>query len=195
MTSPTTLPIYTPSLRGSSMNKIDQLKEIVRHDAVKFGKFTLSSGKESDLYVDLRKVTLNPVGASIIGSLISDIIKNRKVDAVGGMSVGADPIAVATSLAAYQEGREIMAFLVRKAQKTHGTGNVIEGPIKPGQRALVVEDVITTGASTIAAIERIKEAGLEIELVVAIFDRCEGGREAIEALGYEVRSLLTRHDL
>ncbi len=195
MTSPTTLPIYTPSLKGSSMNKIDQLKEIVRHDAVKFGKFTLSSGKESDLYVDLRKVTLNPVGASIIGSLISDIIKNRKVDAVGGMSVGADPIAVATSLAAYQEGREIMAFLVRKTQKTHGTGNVIEGPIKPGQRALVVEDVITTGASTISAIERIKEAGLEIELVVAIFDRCEGGREAIEALGYEVRSLLTRHDL
>jgi orotate phosphoribosyltransferase len=177
------------------MNKIDQLKEIIRRDAVKFGKFTLSSGKESDLYVDLRKVTLNPVGASIIGSLISDIIKDRKVDAVGGMSVGADPIAVATSLAAYQEGREIMAFLVRKTQKTHGTGNVIEGPIKTGQRALVVEDVITTGASTISAIERIKEAGLEIELVVAIFDRCEGGREAIEALGYEVRSLLTRHDL
>ena len=177
------------------MNKIDRLKEIVRHDAVKFGKFTLSSGKESDLYVDLRKVTLNPVGASLIGSLISRIIKDRKVDAVGGMSVGADPIAVATSLAAYQDGREIMAFLVRKTQKTHGTLNVIEGPIKPGQRALVVEDVITTGASTIAAIERIKEAGLEIELVVAIFDRCEGGREAIEALGYEVRSLLTRHDL
>jgi len=177
------------------MNKIDQLKEIVRHDAVKFGKFTLSSGKESDLYVDLRKVTLNPVGASIIGSLIFGIIQDRKVDAVGGMSVGADPIAVATSLAAYQEGREIMAFLVRKTQKAHGTGNVIEGPIKPGQRALVVEDVITTGASTISAIERIKEAGLEIELVVAIFDRCEGGREAIEALGYEVRSLLTRHDL
>ena len=195
MTSPTTLPMYTPSLKGSSMNKIDQLREIVRRDAVKFGKFTLSSGKESDLYVDLRKVTLNPVGASIIGSLISDIIKDRKVDAVGGMSVGADPIAVATSLAAYQEGREIMAFLVRKTQKTHGTGNVIEGPIKTGQRALVVEDVITTGASTISAIERIKEAGLEIELVVAIFDRCEGGREAIEALGYEVRSLLTRHDL
>jgi orotate phosphoribosyltransferase len=177
------------------MNKIDQLKEIVRRDAVKFGKFTLSSGKESDLYVDLRKVTLNPVGASIIGSLIFGIIQDRKVDAVGGMSVGADPIAVATSLAAYQEGREIMAFLVRKTQKAHGTGNVIEGPIKPGQRALVVEDVITTGASTISAIERIKEAGLEIELVVAIFDRCEGGREAIEALGYEVRSLLTRRDL
>jgi orotate phosphoribosyltransferase len=111
------------------------------------------------------------------------------------MSVGADPIAVATSLAAYSQGKEIMAFLVRKSQKTHGTGNVIEGPVKAGQRVLVVEDVITTGASTIAAIERIREAGMEIELVVAVFDRCEGGKEAIEALGYEVRSLLTRHDL
>jgi orotate phosphoribosyltransferase len=177
------------------MNKTDQLKEIVKRDAVKFGKFILSSGKESDIYVDLRQVTLNPVGASIIGSLTYDLIKDRKVDAVGGMSVGADPIAVATSLAAYSQGREIMAFLVRKSQKTHGTGNVIEGPVKAGQRALVVEDVITTGASTIAAIERIREAGMEIELVVAVFDRCEGGKEAIEALGFEVRSLLTRHDL
>ena len=177
------------------MNKTDQLKQLVKQDAVRFGKFILSSGKESDIYVDLRKVTLNPAGATIIGDLAYEIIKDRKVDAVGGMSVGADPIAVATSLAAYRDGREIMAFLVRKTQKAHGTQNVIEGPVKEGLRALVVEDVITTGASTIAAIERIKEAGMAIDMVVAVFDRCEGGREAIEALGYEVRSLLTRHDL
>ncbi len=177
------------------MNKLDQLKEIIRRDAVKFGKFTLSSGKESDLYLDLRKVTLNPVGASIIGELTSEIIKNRKVDAVGGMSIGADPIATAVSLASYRDSRKIMAFLVRKSQKTHGTGNVIEGPVCAGMRALVVEDVITTGASTISAIERIREAGMVVDLVVAIFDRCEGGREAIEALGVEVRSLLTRNDL
>ncbi len=177
------------------MNKKEQLKELVKRDAVKFGKFILSSGKESDIYVDLRKVTLNPGGASIIGALTYDLIKGTNVDAVGGMSVGADPIAVATSLAAYQDGHEIMAFLVRKTQKAHGTQNVIEGPIKAGMRTLVVEDVITTGASTISAIERIKEAGMEIEMVVAVFDRCEGGKEAIEALGYEVRSLLTRHDL
>lgn len=177
------------------MNKKEQLKELVKRDAVKFGKFILSSGKESDIYVDLRKVTLNPGGASIIGALTYDLIKGTKVDAVGGMSVGADPIAVATSLAAYQDGQEIMAFLVRKTQKAHGTQNVIEGPIKAGMRALVVEDVITTGASTISAIERIKEAGMEIEMVVAVFDRCEGGKEAIESMGYEVRSLLTRNDL
>ena len=195
MTSHTTSPTYIPSLKGSSMNKLEQLREIVRRDAVKFGKFTLSSGKESDLYVDLRKVTLNPAGASIIGSLIYDMIRDRDIDAVGGMSVGADPIAVSTSLAAYRSGREIMAFLVRKTQKAHGTQNVIEGPIKAGLRALVVEDVITTGASTISAIERIREAGMDIAMVVAVFDRCEGGKEAIEALGYEVRSLLTRRDL
>ncbi|HPI94227.1 MAG TPA: orotate phosphoribosyltransferase [Deltaproteobacteria bacterium] len=177
------------------MNKIEQLKSIIKHDAVRFGKFTLSSGKESDLYVDLRKVTLNPMGASIIGELTNELIRDRRVDAVGGMSIGADPIATAVSLAAYREGREIMAFLVRKTQKAHGTGNVIEGPINQGMRALVVEDVITTGASTISAIERVREAGMEVELVVAIFDRCEGGREAIEALGVEVRSLLTRNDL
>ena len=177
------------------MNKIDQLREIIGRDAVKFGKFTLSSGKESDLYVDLRKVTLSPVGASIIGELISGIIRDRKVDAVGGMSIGADPIATAVSLAAYRGGREVMAFLVRKTQKTHGTGNVIEGPVKPGMRALVVEDVITTGASTISAIERVREAGMEVDLVVAIFDRMEGGREAIEAIGVEVQALLTRKDI
>ncbi len=177
------------------MNKFDQLREIIGRDAVKFGKFTLSSGKESDLYVDLRKVTLSPVGASIIGEFISGIIRDRKVDAVGGMSIGADPIATAVSLAAYRGGREIMAFLVRKTQKTHGTGNVIEGPVKPGMRVLVVEDVITTGASTISAIERVREAGMEVDLVVAIFDRMEGGREAIEALGVEVQALLTRKDI
>ncbi|HQI80340.1 MAG TPA: orotate phosphoribosyltransferase [Deltaproteobacteria bacterium] len=177
------------------MNKIDQLKALVKRDAVKFGKFILSSGKESDIYVDLRKVTLNPAGASAIGSLVYDIIKDRGIQAVGGMSIGADPIAVAVSLAAYQAGAEIMAFLVRKTQKGHGTGNVIEGPVQPGLRALVVEDVITTGASTISAIERVREAGMEVDLVVAVFDRLEGGRAAIEACGVEVRSLLNRSDL
>jgi len=177
------------------MAKIDELRELVKKDAVRFGKFILASGKESDFYVDLRKVTLNPKGADLIGSLICDIIKDRPVQAVGGMSIGADPIATSASLAAYREGKEIMAFLVRKAQKDHGTKNLVEGPIAPGQRAVVVEDVITTGSSTITAIEQIKAAGLVIDMVIAILDRCEGGKEAIEALGYEVRSLLKRTDL
>jgi orotate phosphoribosyltransferase len=177
------------------MTKIDELKELVKKDAVRFGKFILASGKESDFYVDLRKVTLNPRGADLIGSLIYEIIKDRPVEAVGGMSIGADPIATAASLSAYREGKEIMAFLVRKAQKEHGTKNLVEGPIAPGQRAVVVEDVITTGSSTITAIDQIKAAGLVIDMVIAILDRCEGGKEAIESLGYEVRSLLKRTDL
>ncbi|MCE5274783.1 MAG: orotate phosphoribosyltransferase [Syntrophaceae bacterium] len=177
------------------MEKIDELKELVKRDAVRYGKFILASGRESDFYVDLRKVTLHPKGAALIGELIFDRIRDRQVDAVGGMSIGADPIATATSLAAYRSGKEIMAFLVRKAAKDHGTRNLVEGPVVPGQRVVVVEDVITTGASTLTAIEQIKGAGLSIEMVVAILDRCEGGREAIEAQGFEVLSLLKRTDL
>ncbi|MBN2298959.1 MAG: orotate phosphoribosyltransferase [Deltaproteobacteria bacterium] len=177
------------------MSKIDELRELVKSDAVKYGKFILASGRESDLYVDLRKVTLNPRGAFLIGSIIFDLIKDRGADAVGGMSLGADPIAVATSMIAYQSGQTINAFLVRKGKKEHGTKNMIEGPITPGQRVVVVEDVITTGSSTINAIEHIEDAGLIVDLVIGVLDRTEGGRQAIEKLGYEVHAILERKDL
>lgn len=174
---------------------IDELRDIVKRDAVKFGKFTLASGKESDLYVDLRKVTLLPKGAYLIGSIIYDMIKDRSVEAIGGLSLGADPIAVAVSLAAYQKGQEINAFLVRKEKKEHGMKNAIEGPIKTGQKVVIVDDVITTGSSTITAIQQAEAAGLKVDLVVAILDRLEGGRAAIESMGHEVRTLFTRNDL
>ncbi len=177
------------------MNKIDELRELIKKDAVKHGKFILASGRESDLYVDLRKVTLNPKGAFLIGSIIVDMIKERPVDAIGGMSLGADPIAVASSLIAYQAGRTINAFLVRKGKKDHGTKNMIEGPFAAGQRVVVVEDVMTTGSSTITAIEHIEEAGMVVEMVIGVLDRSEGGREAIERLGYEVHAILERKDL
>ncbi len=177
------------------MNKREELLEIIRRDAVRFGKFILASGKESDLYVDLRKVTLQPRSALLIGSIIFELIKDRPVDAVGGMSIGADPIAMAASLVAYQNGREIVAFLVRKEKKEHGTKNLVEGPIRPGLRAVIVEDVITTGSSTIAAIRNAEEVGLKVELVIGILDRMEGGKPAIESLGYEVRTIFTREDL
>ncbi|HOM28097.1 MAG TPA: orotate phosphoribosyltransferase [Deltaproteobacteria bacterium] len=177
------------------MSDIDDLRDIVKRDAVRFGKFILSSGKESDLYVDLRMVTLHPRGASLIGRLIFDRIRDLEIDAVGGMSIGADPIAVSVSLAAFSEGRQIVSFLVRKAAKQHGMGNAVEGPVREGMRALIVEDVITTGASTIAAIERAREAGLVVERAIGVLDRLEGGKEAIESVGVKVDCLLTRADL
>lgn len=177
------------------MSMIDELREIVRRDAVRFGKFILASGKESDLYVDLRKVTLLPKGAFLIGSIIYDMIKDRPVEAIGGLTLGADPIAVATSLVAYQNGREIAAFLVRKEQKDHGMKSAIEGPVRTGQKVVIVDDVITSGSSTITAIQQAEAAGLSVDLVIAVLDRMEGGRGNIEALGHEVRALLTRKDL
>ena len=177
------------------MNTIDELKELVLRDAVRYGTFTLSSGKESDFYVDLRKVTLNPQGACLIGSIIYEMIQDSPVEAIGGMTLGADPIAVAASLIAYQKGRTISAFLVRKEKKSHGTQNWIEGPVLKGQKVVVVEDVITTGASTLRAIERIEESGLQVELVIGVLDRSEGGLQAIESAGYRVNAILERKKL
>lgn len=177
------------------MDRHQELKELIKRDAIKYGKFILSSGQESDFYVDLRKVTLNPKGATLIGSIIFEMIKDRGIDAIGGMTLGADPIALATSMIAFQSGYNISAFIVRKEKKTHGTSNWMEGPIAQGQRAVVVEDVITTGSSTIKAIERIEDAGLKVEMVIALLDRMEGGKGAIEALGYKVYSVFSRETL
>jgi orotate phosphoribosyltransferase len=177
------------------MTMLDQLRELVRADAVKFGTFILASGRESDIYVDMRKVTLNPKGALLIGSLIHDLVKDMEVEAIGGLTMGADPIATAASLVSYQKGKELSAFLVRKAAKDHGMKNAVEGPVKPGQKVVIVDDVITTGGSTITAIENARALGLEVVLVVAVFDRMEGGRANIEALVPDVRALITRNDL
>jgi orotate phosphoribosyltransferase len=177
------------------MTRLAELKDLVAKDAVRHGKFILASGRQSDIYVDLRKVTLNPQGAALIGALIFDIIRDRRVDAIGGLTMGADPVALATSMMALQTGSHINAFVVRKEKKAHGTMGWIEGPIEPGQKAVVVEDVITTGASAIKAIERLKESGVSVDMVVAVLDREEGGKTAIEALGYPVCALLRLKDL
>lgn len=177
------------------MNNKEKLKGLIARDAVKFGKFILSSGKESDIYVDLRKVTLNPEGAILIGEVVSEMIKDVDGDAIGGMTMGADPIALAAAMKSFEKGRRINAIVVRKEQKAHGTMNWVEGPVAKGQKVIVVEDVITTGGSAIKAIDRLRENGFIVDTVVAIFDRMEGGREAIEAKGCRVFSVATRKDI
>jgi orotate phosphoribosyltransferase len=177
------------------MSKLDELKGLVARDAVKFGKFILSSGKESDIYVDLRKVTLNPEGATLIGEVVSDMIKDVEADAIGGMTMGADPIALAAAMKALEKGRRINAIVVRKEQKAHGTMNWVEGPVEPGQKVLVVEDVITTGGSAGKAIDRLRENGFVVDTVIAVFDRMEGGKEMIESKGCKVLTVITRKDL
>jgi orotate phosphoribosyltransferase len=162
------------------------------------GQFTLASGRVSTLYIDARLTTMSPEGLALIGPLGLGALRRGgwSVDAVGGLTLGADPIAYAISYASALEGKALVrAFTVRKEPKTHGTGQVIEGPFLAGDRVAVVEDVITTGASALRAAEAIRAAGGQVVGVVALVDREEGGREALESAGLEVRSLTRARDI
>jgi orotate phosphoribosyltransferase len=161
-------------------------------------KVMLSSGKESDFYIDCKKTALTAEGHFLIGRLLyAEIAKHSpEAVAVGGLTLGADPIASAVSLTSYLAGHPLSAFIVRKEPKGHGTGQWIEGRsgLSDGARVAIVEDVITTGASTIKAIERAEAEGLKVARVFSLVDRLEGGREAVEAKGYRVTALFTRKD-
>lgn len=161
-------------------------------------KIVLSSGRESDFYVDCKKTALLAEGHWLVGRLLFDAIRRATPDAVavGGLTMGADPLASAVSLVSHLGGAPLHAFLVRKEPKGHGTGQWIEGlsPLARGAKVAIVEDVITTGASAIKAIERARAEGLEPVAAFALVDRQEGGREAIAALGVAVHALYTRED-
>jgi orotate phosphoribosyltransferase len=180
------------------MDLRDRLFCLLKEKAYQKGKFILASGKESDFYVDCRPVTLDPEGAYLVGKLLFARLRSfpGKVRGVGGMSLGADPIATAVSLISYLEGNPIPAFLVRKEPKKHGRGLWIEGiqNLPEGTEVAVVEDVVTTGGSAIQAIERAKEGGLRTVRVLAIVDREEGGRENLKNHGYDLDSIFTRRD-
>jgi len=159
----------------------EELKNLLKETgAVKFGEFTLSSGKKSDFYVDCRKVTLHPQGAKLIGKIILDKIKNLKVDAIGGLTLGADPITSAVVALG-----NIPGFIVRKKAKEHGTQQKIEGIIKSGWNVVIVEDVATTGASALQAIEAAEAVGAKVVKVISVVDREEGAAEALKAYGFE----------
>jgi len=180
------------------MNFRERLLHLLKEKAYRPGKVILTSGKESDFYIDCRPVTLHPEGAYLVGQMLYERLKDspRPVRGVGGMTMGADPIATAVSLTSYLEGNPIPAFIVRKEAKKHGRGLWIEGigNLPEGTAVAIVEDVVTTGGSTLKAIERAIEENLQVVKVLAIVDRDEGGKENLKAQGYDLESLFTRHD-
>ncbi len=175
-----------------------ELAKLLFEKSYKEGDFTLASGKKSSFYFDGRQTALNPKGSWLIGHLFNYLLEDvENLNAVGGMTLGADPLSTATSLVAFEQGKDIAAFIVRKEAKGHGTGNYVEGlgNIPKGSRVAMLEDVVTTGGSLIKACDRVKEAGLEIVAVCTILDREEGGKEILKEAGYELRSLFTRSEL
>jgi orotate phosphoribosyltransferase len=176
---------------------LSKLIALLATRSAKRGDFVLASGRRSNLYVDCRLTAMSPDGQLLIGraGLAELRATGWPVDAVGGLTLGADPIAYAiahaSALAAERgDGEMVRAFTVRKEAKQHGTGKLIEGPFQPGDRVVVVEDVITTGGSALKAVEAVRAAGGTVLGVLALVDREEGGREAIEAQGLAVRALV-----
>lgn len=168
---------------------------LVREKALKFGQFTLASGKQATYYLDGKQVTLDSVGARMVAEGMLDLLSaGQWPAAVGGMSIGADPITAAIITMSGVQGKPLTGFMVRKEPKGHGTNQYIEGPVKAGQTAVIVEDVVTTGGSSLKAIERAEAFGLKIIGVLAIIDRMEGGTQAFAERGYPLASLLTIRD-
>jgi orotate phosphoribosyltransferase len=175
-----------------------QLIQLIFEKAFKYSEepvFKLVSGRMSNYYFNCKAVTLHPEGMYLIGNIIFDMLQNTEVKGIGGLTLGADPIAGAVVYTSYLRKRPLEAFVVRKTAKAHGTMQWIEGNIKAGDKVVIVDDVITTGKSTIEAINRANEAGLEIVKVIALVDRQEGGKENIEALGFKVESVVTREEV
>ncbi len=183
------------------MSAKDALKTMLLEKSVRTGEFTLASGKKSDLYVDCRVTALDNRGAGWIGEVGWDLVREKidseglEVDAIGGMTMGADPISLVVGMASTGHEKALQVFTVRKEPKGHGRGKQIEGNFQEGNKVVVVDDVITTGGSTLKAIDAIRKAGGEVVFCLVLVDREEGGRQAIEANGVPVASIFTRSEL
>src|SRR5262245_52783191 len=176
------------------MQQRPRLIELFRERALKFGEFTLASGKKASYYLDGKQITLHSEGLRLVSEGLLDLLEKVRFDALGGMSIGADPIIGGVLAAADARQRELTGFLVRKEPKGHGTQRYIEGPVQPGMKVVIVDDVVTTGGSSLLAIDRIQEFGCEVVHAVAIVDRLEGGAAAFSARGLTFKSLLTIQD-
>ena len=158
-------------------------------------RFPLVSGRKSRFYIDCKMTTLHSQGAFLIGQILFDLIKPLNIKGIGGLTLGADPIAVATSVIAGQNGVDLVSFVIRKETKKHGLMKYVEGDVSPGDKVVIIDDVITTGGSTLQAIEKAEKAGLEVVQVIVFVDREEGGRENIINEGYKVESIFTKSEL
>lgn len=176
---------------------IRQLVELIEQRALKRGSFTLASGRTASFYLDAKQVVLDAQGAMLVGRAILQRLQGlgELPEAIGGMSIGADPITGATVTMAGVAGLPLKGFMVRKEPKGHGTQRYVEGPVEPGQRVVIVEDVTTTGGSSLLAIDRATEFGLQVERVVTVIDRLAGAAEAFAARGIPLEPLVTIRDL
>ena len=174
-----------------------RLAKILAERSYMEGDFTLASGKKSDYYFDCRQTSLHPEGAWLIGSLFNMMLTEFDIKAVGGMTMGADPLISATSVVSHCNGRPLAGLIVRKAIKDHGTGRYIEGlaNVATGDKVAMLEDVVSTGGSVLQACERVRDAGLDVAVICCVLDRCEGGREKLQEKGYDVRAIFTRPEL
>lgn len=179
------------------------LLSILKEKSICQGSFTLASGAQSDLYIDARLTTLDPRGAHLIGEVGWRLVEETaqrlgvRVDAIGGLTMGADPISLSIGIAAFHHNpaAALQTFTVRKTPKSHGRTKLIEGNFSSGDSVVVVDDVVTTGGSTLKAIAAVEAAGGKVAFVLVLVDRQEGGRQAIERAGYEVVSIFTREDV
>ena len=187
----------TVSPANRSDTTLDRVRTMVESQALRRGSFRLASGREASYYLDLKQVVLDAAGAMLVGRAILEKLRGRgpMPDAVGGMSIGADPVTSAVVTMAGVEGIAMKGFLVRKEPKGHGTKRYVEGPVEPGMKVVIVEDVVTTGGSSLIAIDRAIEFGLVVERVVTVMDRLAGGGEAFAARGIPLDPLLTIRDL
>ena len=183
----------------SNLNEKKQiLKKILTEKSFNYNKeptFKLVSGRKSRFYIDCKMTTLFSRGAYLTGQIMFELIKPLNIQGIGGLTLGADPIAVATSVIAGQNGIDLISFVIRKESKKHGLMKYVEGDVKPGDDVIVIDDVITTGGSTLQAIEKAVKAGLNVVKVIVLVDREEGGRENIVSKGYEVESVFTKSQL
>lgn len=178
------------------MDEREKLKELLKKNSLKFGDFILASGKKSNYYFDSKLTTLTAEGAYLTGKCFFEIIKKNKIEAdlIGGMTLGSDPIVTSVAVISHVEKMPIDAFIVRKEPKGHGTNNFIEGLVEKGKRAIIVDDVVTTGGSTLKAIDKAKDFGLNVVAVIALLDREEGGGEELSKV-YPFFSVIRKSEI